>query len=52
MAKEILVDKKDVSSIPVGRAEKTITTVNQKTLETLGLDEELPLFKDAVKVGE
>ena len=52
MAKEILVDKKDVSNIPVGVAEKTITTVNEKTLEELELDGELPLFKDAVKVGK
>lgn len=50
MAKEILVDKKDISTIPVGVAEKTVTTVNQKTLEALGLDKDLPLFKDAVKV--
>lgn len=52
MAKEILVDKKDASTIPVGTAETTITTVNQKTLEALGLDENLPLLKDAIKVGE
>ncbi len=52
MAKEILVDKKDVSTIPVGTAEKTITTVNQNTLKALGLDEHLQLFKDAIKVGE
>ena len=52
MAKEILVDKKDISTIPVGLAEKTITTVNQKTLEALGLDQNLPLFKDAIKVNE
>lgn len=52
MAKEILVDKKDVSTMPVGLAEKTITTVNQKTLEALKLDQNLPLFKDAIKVGE
>ncbi len=52
MAKKILVDKKDVSTIPVGVAEKTVTTVNIKTLEALGLDPNLPLFKDAVKVGE
>lgn len=47
MAKEILVDKKDISTIPVGVAEKTITTVNEKTLVELGLDEDLPMFKDA-----
>jgi putative ABC transport system substrate-binding protein len=52
MAKEILVDGKNVSEIPVGVAEKTITTVNQKTLTALGLDDSLPIFKDAVKVGE
>lgn len=51
MAKEILVDKKDISSIPVGLAEKTITTVNEKTLKALGLDESLEIFKEAVKVG-
>lgn len=52
MAKEILIDKKDISSIPVGVAEKTITTVNEKTLEALGLDPNLPLLKDAIKVGK
>lgn len=52
MAKEILVDKKDISAMPVGIAEKTVTTVNRKTLEALGLDPSLSLFKDAVKVGE
>ena len=52
MAKEILIDGKNVSDIPVGVAEKTIITVNQKTLKALGLDENLPIFKDAVKVGE
>jgi putative ABC transport system substrate-binding protein len=52
MAKEILVDKKDISTIPVGVAEKTVTTVNINTLESLGLDSTLPLFKDAVNVGK
>ena len=52
MAKDILVDGKDISSIPVGLAEKTITTVNQNTLEALGLDENMTIFKDAVKVGK
>lgn len=52
MAKEILVDGKSVLDIPVGLAEKTITTVNVKTLRTLGLDENLPIIKNAVKVGE
>ena len=52
MAKEILVDGKDISDIPVGLAEKTIITVNEKTLEALNLDQNLPVFKDAVKVGK
>ncbi|WP_313232768.1 ABC transporter substrate-binding protein [Tissierella praeacuta] len=52
MAKEILVDKKHVSTIPVGLAEKTITTVNIKTLEALELDINLSLFKDAIKIEE
>ena len=52
MAKNILVDGVDISTIPVGFAEKTNITVNQKTLEALGLDVNLPLFKDALKVGE
>ena len=52
MAKDILVDKVGISTIPVEFAEKTNIKVNQKTLEALGLDSNLPLFKDAVKVGE
>ncbi|WP_333638589.1 ABC transporter substrate-binding protein [Tissierella praeacuta] len=52
MAKEILVDKKHVSTIPVGVAETTITTVNIKTLEALELDINLSLFKDAIKIEE
>ena len=52
MAKEILVDKKNISTIPVGLAEKTISTVNINTLKALELDENLPLFKDAIKVGK
>ena len=52
MAKEILVDGKDVSTIPIGVAEKTITTVNEKTMEALNLDESNPILKDAVRVGK
>lgn len=52
MAKEILVDGVDIKTIPVGLAEKTSTTVNVKSLKALGLDENLPLFKDASKVGQ
>lgn len=52
MAKKILVDKVAVSDIPVGTAEKTIVTVNENTMKALGLDENLPLLKDAVRVGK
>ncbi|NLC03394.1 MAG: ABC transporter substrate-binding protein [Tissierellia bacterium] len=52
MAQDILVDGVDIKTIPVGLAEKTSTTVNIETLRALGLDESLPLFKDAIKVGE
>lgn len=52
MAKQILVDGVDIKDIPIGLAEKTSTTVNMRTLKALGLDENLPLFKDATKVGE
>ncbi|MDR7871696.1 MAG: ABC transporter substrate-binding protein [Tissierellaceae bacterium] len=52
MAKEILVDGVSVSDIPVGTAEKTIVTVNEDTMKALNLDENLPLLKEAVKVGK
>ncbi len=51
MAKQILVDKVAVSDIPVGLAENITVTVNENTMKTLGLDENLPLLKNAVKVG-
>lgn len=51
MAKEILVDKKDPSQMPVWSAVDTKTTVNIKSLEALGLDKNLPIFKDIVEVG-
>lgn len=51
MAKEILVDKVPVSDIPVGLAENIVTTVNENTMKALGLDENLPLLKGAVKAG-
>lgn len=52
MAKEILVDGKDVSTIPVGLAKETVTTINKNTLDALGLDENIELFIDANIVGE
>lgn len=51
MAKQILVDKVPVSDIPVGLAEEIVITVNEKTMKALGLDVNLPLLRDAVKVG-
>ena len=52
MAKEILVDGKDVSTIPVGLADETVTTVNKNTMEALGLDESLDILNDATLVGQ
>lgn len=52
MAKEILVDNKNISDIPVGLAQKTKTTVNIDTLEKLGLNKDLEIFKDAKEVGK
>ncbi|MGO1368633.1 ABC transporter substrate-binding protein [Senegalia sp. (in: firmicutes)] len=52
MAKEILVDKKSPSDIPVGVAENIVTTINVNTLEKLGLDKGLEIFKDVNKVGK
>lgn len=52
MAKEILVDKKPVTDIPVGTAENTITTLNMKTLKALNLDPNLEVFKNAQIVEE
>lgn len=52
MAKEVLVDKKNISSIPVGISEETLTTVNKNTLKALNLDDNIQLLKDAIKVGE
>ena len=51
MAKQILVDNVPVSDIPVGLAENITVTVNENTMKALGLDENLPLLKEAVKVG-
>ncbi|MGO1652255.1 ABC transporter substrate-binding protein [Senegalia sp. (in: firmicutes)] len=52
MASEILVDKKSPSDIPVGVAENIVNTVNIDTLEKLGLDKGLEIFKDVNKVGK
>lgn len=52
MAKEILVDGKDPSSMPVEKAEKTSLLINEKTLEALNLNKDLEVFKDANMVGK
>ena len=52
MAKEILVDGKDVSSIPVGIAQETVTTVNENTLEALAIDRNLEILNGATLVGK
>ncbi|NLC65956.1 MAG: ABC transporter substrate-binding protein [Clostridium sp.] len=49
MAKEILVDKKDINEIPVLIQKETVVTVNEKTLKALGLNENLAIFKNAEK---
>ena len=51
MAKEILIDKKDIKEMPVLIQKETVVTVNEKTLKALGLDENLAIFKDAEKTG-
>lgn len=52
MAKEILVDGKSPSDMPVEKAEKVSLIVNEKTLESLKLDKNLDVFKDAKMVGK
>ncbi len=52
MAKEILVDGKDIKTIPVGKPAEIVKSVNAQTMKALGLDENIPLLKEAVKVGE
>lgn len=52
MAKEILVDGKDPSTMPVEKADKTSLLINENTLEALKLDRDLDVFKDANMVGK
>lgn len=52
MAKKILVDGENPSSIPVERAEKTNIIVNEKTLDSLKLNKSINLFQDAQMVGK
>lgn len=50
MAKEILVDKKDISSFPCEKAETTSKVFNEASLKKLKLDINNQAFKDAEKV--
>lgn len=47
MAKDILINEKSISDMPVELADTTILTINEKTLNELGLDPKLEIFKDA-----
>lgn len=47
MAKQILVDKKDISEIPVRTLDKLTKKVNVKTMEALGLSKDLKVFEGA-----
>ncbi|MDO5719005.1 MAG: ABC transporter substrate-binding protein [Tissierellia bacterium] len=50
MAKEILVDGKKPSELPVRYLDEKITKLNEGTLKALGLDKNLEIFKDATIV--
>ena len=52
MAKEILLDKKSPSEIPIGFSTSKDIKVNKNTLETLQLNSELEILKDAIYLGE
>lgn len=52
MAKKILVDKISPKDIPVETAKEIDFVVNTKTLESLGLDKGLDVFKDAKAISE
>lgn len=52
MAKEILVDGKEIETMPVRISKKTVTTYNKKILEALGLNPKLEVFKNAQVVGD
>lgn len=50
MAKKILVDGKQASEIPSETAINTTKVFNEDTLKALGLDQDHPVFNDAVKI--
>lgn len=50
MAKEVLLEKRDISSFPCERAENTSKVFNPETLKKLNLDINNPAFKDAEKI--
>ncbi len=47
MAKRILVDKEEISSMPVEQLVETSRIVNMETAKALGLEEEISVFKGA-----
>ena len=47
MAKEVLVDKKDIANLPAEVSTNTEKAYNKNTLNALGLDENNAVFKDA-----
>ncbi len=51
MLEEILIKNKNISEMAVGLSKVNNTVVNEKTLKALNLDENNPIFKDAVLVG-
>lgn len=52
MAKRILVDGESPANIAVEKSTNVSTVVNKNTLETLGLDPNLEVFKNAELIGE
>lgn len=52
MAKRILVDGENPANIAVEKSTNVSTVVNKNTLETLGLDPNLEIFKNAELIGE
>lgn len=52
MAKQILVDKKDVSEIPVRTLDKLTKKVNVETMEALGLSKDMKVFEGAELIGQ
>lgn len=48
MAKEILIDKKDIKDMPVGLSQNKDIKINKSTLDQLKINKNLEIFKNAV----